>query len=720
MSDTTPRLDRRNFLIGGAIATGVVIGIYVGRNRFDIAGGNSDAASGRTLQPNAFVRVAPDNSVTVVIGKSEMGQGIYTGLPMILAEELDVNPARIKVEFAPVDPAFNVPFAPVQFTGGSMSTSTTYTQLREAGARARAMLLAAAAAHWEVEPGTLRTEDGVVFNGAKKMTYGRLADAAAQLPVPDKVTLKDPAAFRYLGKPQARLDSPMKVDGSARFGIDMRLPGMLFAVVARPPVVGAKIAKIDDSAARAVSGVVDVKEVPSGVAVYGTNTWAAKRGREALKIDWNEGANAKFSTAAQRREYQALLKKPGNMAREVGDVKGALATAAKRIDVEYELPYLSHSPMEPLNCLADVRADGCDLYLGTQMQSPDRDAAAAALGMDPSKVKVHTAFLGGGFGRRAQRWSDMAVEAAHVSKAIGKPVLTTMTREDDVKGLSYRPFVMSRVRAGIDAQGMPVAWQQGIISQGVLRTGPFEGFIPKGQAYDQSSTEGAADMVYGIPNLAVDTAEGTSTVPVLWWRSVGNSHTGFTVNSGIDELAALGGQDPLELRRKLLAGKPRHLAVLNAVAESSNWAGGAPQGRGRGVALHESFGSIVAEVAEVSVDGGNVRVHKVWCAIDCGFAANPSGVIAQMESGINYGLSAALFGEITFADGKVEQSNFHDYPVVRINQAPEIVVTIVNSGEHMGGAGEPGTPPIAPAVTGAIYALTGKRIRKLPISKNFA
>jgi isoquinoline 1-oxidoreductase beta subunit len=378
------------------------------------------------------------------------------------------------------------------------------------------------------------------------------------------------------------------------------------------------------------------------------------------------------------------------------------------------LPYLAHSPMEPLNCLADVRANGCDLWLGTQMQSPDRDAAAAALGMDPAQVRVHTAFLGGGFGRRAQRESEVVVEAVQVSKAVGKPVLTTWTREDDVKGLSYRPFVMSRVRAGIDAQGNPVAWQQCIVSQSVLRGGRFESFIPKGSKFDPSSVEGASDMVYDIPNLSVDTHEGNPTVPVLWWRSVGNSHTGFTVNSAIDELAALGGQDPLALRRKLLVAKPRHLAVLNAVAESSDWAN-TPAGRGRGIALHESFGSIVAEVAEVSVEGSNVRVHKVWCAIDCGFAANPSGVIAQMESAINYGLAAAMFGEITFEDGKVQQSNFHDYQVLRINEAPEIFVTIVNSGERMGGAGEPGTPPIAPAITGAIYAATGKRIRKLPM-----
>lgn len=718
MNESAPRFDRRNFLIAGAItAVGVVIGIRVSKDRF---GGDAADTSGETLKPNAFVRIAPDDTVTIIIGKSEMGQGIYTGLPMILAEELDYDPARVKVEFAPVDPAFNLPFAPVQFTGGSMSTNSSYQQLREAGARARAMLLSAAAEHWNVDAASLRTENGVVWNGSKKLTYGRLADAASKLPIPDKVTLKDPAAFRYLGKPMKRLDAPMKVDGSAKFGIDMRVPGMLFAVVARPPIVGATLGKIDDSATRAVAGVVDVKTVPTGVAVYATNTWAAKKGREALKIDWDGGKNAKFSTAQQRRDYQALLKRPGNVAASKGNVNAALAKAAKRIDVEYELPYLAHSPMEPLNCLADVRADGVDLYTGTQMQSPDRDAVAKALGVDPATVKVHTTFLGGGFGRRADRWASTSVEAAQVSKAIGKPVLVTQTREDDVQGLSYRPFVMSRVRAGIDADGLPVAWQQSIISQGVLRTGPFEGFIPKGQAWDPTSVEGAHDMPYGIPSLSVDTLEGSAPIPVLWWRSVGNSHTGFTVNSALDELAALGGQDPVEMRRKLLAEKPRHLAVLNAVAEAANWAGGAPQGRGRGVALHESFGSIVAEIAEVSVDGTAVKVHKVWCAIDCGFAANPSGVIAQMESAINYGLSAALHGEITFADGKVEQSNFHDYPILRLNEAPEILVTIVNSGERMGGAGEPGTPPIAPAVTNAIFAATGKRVRKLPISKNFA
>jgi len=710
------RIDRRHFLIGGAvIGAGLYIGIRVADKHF-----GSEPVSKNPFRPNAYLRVAPDNSVTVVIGKAEMGQGIYTGLAMAVAEELDVDPRRVQVEFGPVDPAFNVPFAPMQFTGGSMSTSTTYTQLREAGARARAMLLVAAAKHWNVPADTLRTEDGRILNGRKSVSYGAMADAAAGEPVPEKIALKDPAQFRYLGKAQKRLDAPMKVDGSAKFGLDMRLPGMLHAVVARPPVIGAKLRKVDDTAARAVPGVLDVKSLPFGVVVYGSNTFAAKRGREALSIDWDEGANSALSTAGLRAEYQRLAGQPGAVARETGNVRTAMAGAAKHIDVEYELPYLAHAPMEPLNCLADARADGCDLYFGTQAQSLDRDAVADVLRLDPSKVQVHTAFLGGGFGRRAQRFSEVAVEAAQASRAVGKPVQVVWTREDDVQGLSYRPFVVSRVRAALDAYGNPVAWQQCIVSQAVLRGGRFDSFIPKGSKFDPSSVEGASDMPYSIPNILVDTHEGNPTVPILWWRSVGHSHTGFTVNCAMDELAALAGVDPVEFRRKLLGGDPRFLAVLEKAAEMSNWTAGPPAGRGRGIAIQHSFGSIVAEVAEVSVDGGNVRVHKVWCAIDCGFAVNPSGVIAQMESAINYGLTAALYGEITFDKGKVQQSNFHDYQILRINEAPEIEVAIINSGQAMGGAGEPGTPPIAPAVANAIYAATGKRVRRLPISKNLA
>ena len=717
MSNPNPsRIDRRNFLIGGAvIGGGLYLGMRFAEKRFDAASG-----PGATFKPNAYVRIAPDDTVTVIIGKSEMGQGIYTGLAMALAEELDFDPARVQVEFAPVDAAFNAPFAPVQFTGGSMSTHTTYLQLREAGARARAMLLGAAAKRWNVGVDSLRTENGRVFSGKESLKFGELADAASKEPVPEKVSLKDPAQFRYLGKPQKRLDSPMKVDGSAKFGLDMRVPGMWYAVIARPPVIGARVLEYEDTATHTVPGVVEVKPLPAGVAVYATNTWAANRGREALKITWDEGPNKNFSTAALQAQYRQLVRQPGAIARETGNVRSALAGTARRIDVEYELPYLAHSPMEPLNCLADVRADGCDIYLGTQMQSPDQQAVATALGIEPAKVQVHTAFLGGGFGRRAQRFSEVAVEAALASRAVGKPVQVVWTREDDVKGMSYRPFVVSRVRAGIDAAGNAVAWQQCIVSQSVLRGGPFEGFIPKDSKFDPTSVEGASDMPFAIPNILVDTHEGNPTVPVLWWRSVGHSHTAFTVNCGIDELAALGGVDPVEMRRRLLANEPRVLAVLDKVAAMSNWAAGAPPGRGRGVAVHRSFGSIVGEVAEVSVEGGNVRVHKVWCAIDCGFAAHPSGVIAQMESAINYGLTAALYGEISFENGKVQQSNFHDYQILRMNEAPEIEVAIINSGQAMGGAGEPGTPPIAPAVANAIFAATGKRVRRLPITKNLA
>ena len=570
MSDSrASHLDRRSFLIGGAvIGAGLYVGIRLAQNRFDHRG----SATGQVFKPNAFLRITPDDTVTVIIGKSEMGQGVYTGLAMAAAEELDIDPARVKVEFAPADPAFNTPFAPVQFTGGSMSTSTTYMPLREAGARARAMLVAAAASHWSVAPESLRTENGQVFNGSKSLRYGALADAASKEPVPEKVSLKDPAQFRYLGKPHKRLDSPMKVDGSAKFGIDQRIPGMLFAVAARPPVIGATLERFDDRAARAVSGVVDVKSLPFGVVVFASNTWAAKRGREALVLQWNDGPNKNLSTAGLREEYQKLAKQPGAVAAERGNVGAALAGAAKRMDVEYELPYLAHSPMEPLNCLADVRADGCDLYLGTQMQSPDRDAVAEVLGVDPATVKVHTAFLGGGFGRRAQRYSDAAVQAAEASRAVGKPVLLTQTREDDVQGLSYRPYVISRVRAGVDGEGNAVAWQQCIISQPVLRGGRFESFIPKGSAFDPSSVEGASDMPYTIPNLLVDTHEGNRTVPVLWWRSVGHSHTGFTVNCAMDELAALAGVDPVEYRRRLLGKDARFLAVLDKAAAMSNGA----------------------------------------------------------------------------------------------------------------------------------------------------
>lgn len=706
---------RRHFLIGaGVVAGGLVAGSLL---RPYLTGGRN-ASAPKDFQPHAFVRISSDDTVTVIIGKSEMGQGIYTGLPMILAEELDFDPQRLQVEFAPIDPVFNHPFLPAQFTGGSMSTMTTYDSLRQVGATARAMLVSAAAARWEVDPGTLRTENGRVIDArGRKLSYGELVEAAALLPVPAKenITLKERKDFRYIGQTQKRLDGRVKVTGEAIFGIDVDLPGMLTAVVARPRVFGAKVKSFDATQAKAVPGVIEVKQVPSGIAVIATHTWAAFKGREALQVVWNDEEGRKVSTETLRAEWRTLAAKPGLVARNDGDVRRALAGSTKRIDVEYELPYLAHACMEPMNGVAHVTAEGCELWLPTQGQSQDAQLVAAALGIEPAKVKVHTTFLGGGFGRRASGNSDFAVEAAQVAQGVGRPVKVVWTREDDMRGGMYRPFSISRVRAALGPDGLPSAYHQTHVGKPVLANTAFGKSMGK-NTVDPSSTEGAADMAYVIPNLRVEVHNTAESVTNLWWRSVGHSINAFVVNGVLDELAELAGRDPYEYRRALLSSKPRHLAVLDAAAELGGWGKPLPAGHYRGIALHESFKSIVAEVAEVSVNGSEVRVHRVSCAVDCGLAINPDQVVAQMESSIIYGLSAALAGEITIRDGATVQGNFDDYPVLRLADTPVIDVRIVPSDGPIGGIGEPGTPPIAPAVCGAIHAATGKRIRKLPLS----
>jgi len=709
--------DRRMFLVGGAaVAVGLVVPWYLGRR------GSADtqpltASRGPGLAPNAWLHVAPDNTISVWLAKSEMGQGVYTGLAQLLGEELDVDPRKLHIEFAPVDAAYHSAFAPMQFTGGSTSLSTSYEPLRKAGATARAMLVAAAAKRWGVAADSLGTRDGKVQGPAHTATYGELATAAARQKPPRDVALKDPANFRYIGRPVRRLDSEAKITGRAQFGSDVTRPDMACAALARAPVFGATLRSFDDTAARAVAGVLDVKAISSGVAVLATHTWAALQGRDALVIDWDEGAGAALSTDALRTEFRALLREPGVTVQDDGNVAGAFGGGARSIDVEYELPFLAHACMEPLNCVAHVTAEGCEIWTGTQLQTVDRDAAAALLGMPPERVQIHTLFLGGGFGRRGNPRSDFVLEAVELAREAGRPVKITWTREDDMRAGWYRPFGLSRVRAAVDDQGMPLAWQQTIVAQPVLRGTPFAAFIPQGQP-DPSIAEGAAQMPYAIPNLRVGVHEARSTVPVQWWRSVGHSHTGFVVNSAIDELAALGGRDPLDVRRALLAGKPRHLAVLNAAAQRARWGREPEPGHFHGIALQESFGSIVAQVAEVSVAKGAVRVHRMTCAIDCGFAVNPAGVIAQMESAVVFGLSAALYGGISIEAGRAVQANFDDYPLLRIGEMP-FVDTILVAGEGpMGGAGEPGVPPVAPAVCNAIFAATGKRIRRLPITSS--
>ncbi|MGH8308733.1 MAG: molybdopterin cofactor-binding domain-containing protein [Steroidobacteraceae bacterium] len=708
-----PALGRRHFVIGVVvIGAGLGIGVQLARRNDRLY---AAARAREPFAPHAFVRIDPDDAITVIIGKSEMGQGVHTSLPTILAEELDVDPTRLRVEFAPVDPAFNHPAMPMQFTGGSSSASTTFESLRKAGALARTMLIAAAARTWQVDASSLRTEDGVVTDGTRRARYGELVAVARELEPPTDVPLKDPKDFRFIGKPVRRLDSLAKVTGRAQFGLDVQRPGMLVAMVARSPTFGGAVIGFRDAATRAIPGVVAVRQIPSGVAVLATNTWAARRGRDALEIDWDAGAGAHLSTRAIREQYRRLAVTPGAVAKQTGDVDRALASARRVLDAEYELPFLAHACMEPLNCVAEVRGGECEIWTGTQFQTVDAASAGKAAGIGPENVRIHTTFLGGGFGRRANPQSDFVVEAVHLAKASGRPVKVVWTREDDTRGGWYRPFWLHRLRGGIDRAGMPLAWRHTVVGQSILNGTWFAALVgPDG--IDPTSAEGASDMPYAIPNLRVELHSPVLPVTVQWWRSVGHSHTGFVVNSFLDELADAARRDPLELRRALLAEKPRHLAVLDLAAEKAGWHSLAPSGRSRGVALQESFGSIVAQIAEVSVSGDSVRVHRVVCAIDCGRVVNPAQVEAQMESGIVFGLSAALRGAITLRDGLVEQSNFNDYPVLRMNEMPRVETHIVASDGPMGGVGEPGVPCIAPAVCNAMFAATGKRTRRLPIA----
>lgn len=709
-------ISRRDFLKTGALmGGGLVLGFSL-PVRIPLAEGA--ARSSKSFTPNAFIRISTDNLVTVIVNKSEMGQGVYTALPMLIAEELECDWTKIRVEAAPVDPAYNhTEWGPLQGTGGSSSVRSTWTQFRKAGATARLMLVDAAAATWKVKPSTCRAEKGFVIHDAtkKKLPYGKLAMKAAKIEPPKDVPLKDPKDFKVIGQSMKRLDTLEKVNGKGMFGIDAKVPGMLIAVVARSPVFGGKVKRYNADKAKAVPGVRDVMQIASGVAVVADHFWQAREGLDLLDIQWEEGEKAKLSTPKLREEYAGLAKTPGIVARKKGSPEEAMEKASKRLEAEYEVPYLAHATMEPLNCLVDARKESCEIWTGTQFQTADRNAAAKILGLKPEQVKLHTMLLGGGFGRRANPASDFVSEAAHVAKALRKPVKVIWTREDDMRGGYYRPMWYDRISAGLDADGKPVAWRHTIVGQSIISGTFFEQAMIK-NGIDATSVEGAQDIPYNIPNTFVDLHSPKTGVPVLWWRSVGHSHTAFVVESFMDELAHAAGKDPYEFRRGLLTEHPRHREVLELAAQKAGWGTPLGEDRARGIAVHESFGSFVAQVAEVSVKpSGEVRVHRVVCAIDCGRFVNPDIVEAQMESGIVFGLTAALHGAITFKDGRVEQSNFHDYPLLRIKEMPKVEVYIVTSKENPQGVGEPGVPPIAPAVANAIFAITGKRIRRLPI-----
>ena len=686
-------LSRRSFLKQGlAVGAGLTIGLHLpsAARGFEagpgIAGGDTRAAA--SFEPNAFVRIGTDDGVTVIVKHLEMGQGTYTGLPTLVAEELEARWDQIRAEGAPADAKRynNLFWGKAQGTGGSTAIANSWEQMRKAGAAAREMLVEAAARRWQVEADQIRVRDGVVTHpSGNSASFGELAADAAALSVPDEVLLKDPSEFRLIGNPKIRRkDSSGKIDGSALFTQDVKLPGMLTAVVAHAPRFGARVQSFDESAASAIPGVAKVVLIPTGVAVLADDFWSAKLGRDALapSIVWDETDAFKLGSEEILVRYRELAAKAGTVAREDGDVEKALAAAEKVIETEFELPFLAHAAMEPMNCVIAPDGEGVRVLNGEQFQTGDQVALAGVLGLEPQQVRIDMLFAGGSFGRRANPKSDYPIEAAEIFKAAGGkvPVKLQWTREDDTRGGWYRPLYLHRLRAGLDANGNPLTWEHRIVGQSIAAGTAFEPMLIVDEV-DETSVEGAKNLPYRIPNMLVDLHSPELGVPVQWWRSVGSSHTGFAVECMIDEMAAAAGRDPVEYRMVLLEGHPRHQGVLRLVADKAGWGENLEEGRGRGVAVHESFNSYVAQVVDVTARGNAFSVDRVVIAVDCGIAVNPDVIKAQMEGGMGFGLSAALVSALTLKAGRVEQSNFHDYQVLRINQMPEVEVHIVPSAE---------------------------------------
>lgn len=695
-------MNRRGFLkTGAATAGGLLVGFYL-PERSKLAA-DTPAASGKL---NAFVRIGSDDSVTLTIHRAELGQGSVTSLSMLLAEELECDWSKIRTEFAPVDPKNYGVFGSPTLQGvfGSLSIRSSYDPLRKAGATAREMLVTAAAQQWGVDKSQCRAENNFVINTATnaRLSYGSLADAAAKVAPPKNAALKDFSKFHLIGTSPKRLDTRLKVTGQAPYGIDMRVPGIQYAVLERCPVFGGKVASFDATQAKAVPGVKDVVQISNGVAVIADNTWSAMQGRKALKVQWDEGPLANSSSATIHKMFADLLQKPGAVALNKGDAAANLSGAAKKIEALYDAPYLSHAPMEPHSCVVSVKPDSCQIWVGTQIPSAARDAAVMITGLPVEKIDVKTYYLGGSFGRPGQHVD----EAIEIAKAAKVPVKHTWSREDDMRHDIYRPASLTHFAAGLDADGWPVAWTARVASPS------FSGLQ---NGVDRNGVDGISTVLYEIPNIRVEYHPPEAGIPVGYWRSVGPSQNTFFTESFIDEMAAAGGKDPVELRRRLLAKSPRALNVLNLAAEKSGWGKPLPAGRYRGVAMVNSLGGYNAQVAEVSVDKkGNYRVHRVVCVEDCGQVVNPAGVVQQLQGGIVFGLSA-LKGGITIERGRVKQGNFDAYQVLRIDEMPVIEVHLVESHEAPGGIGEASTPPAGPAVANAIFAATGKRLRRLPI-----
>ncbi|NDU92321.1 MAG: xanthine dehydrogenase family protein molybdopterin-binding subunit [Ferrovum sp.] len=669
--------------------------------------------------PNPWIRLEPSGAITLVVDKSEMGQGVMTALPMILAEELDADWSLVRVEFAPAAPEYAHPWYHTQATGGSTSVRAMWQPLRHAGATARQMLRMAAAEAWKVPLEQVKTHKGILSAGLQQATYGGFATAAARMPVPQTVTLKDPKTFQLIGKSIPRVDSLAKATGTAHFGMDMRMAGLLTAVIARAPVVGAKVLRYDGSAALKLPGVRFVMpiETPTsaGIAVLAQTTWQAMKGREALIIEWDHTTQPLLDTAHLRRDMAQRAASREGALTAVSRSAPVAAIATQTLRSVYEVPYLAHATMEPLNCTAWVRPDDAEIWVGTQAQGPNQAVAAQLTGLAPEKIRIHTQYLGGGFGRRFA--PDFVIEAVLLSKAVQSPVKVVYSREDDMHAAYYRPMALCALEAGLDAQGRPVHWHGTAVSDSIAEGTGFESVIIK-NGIDFTSVEGLSDIAYDIPQFKVDWIRFHPGVRVWFWRSVGHTQNSFFAESFMDELAHAAGQDPFQYRRALLEKSPRHRTVLELAARQAQWGQPLPAGHALGLAIVESFGSIVAEVAEVSLQQGKPRVHRVVIAADIGTVINPDTVAAQLEGAMVYGLSAALYGQITLDEGRPRQSNFNDYPLVRLDEMPQVTVHLVPSGEAPGGVGEPGTPPIAPAVCNALFALTGQRVYRLPLSEH--
>ena len=712
----TKSLTRRSFLkTATAAGGGLMIGAYL-----PVRGAATLSAAG-VFEPNIWIKVNADDTVRIMLTMLEMGQGVMTSMPMLVAEELDFDWTKIRTEWAGADARYGNPnFGGQQLTAGSNSVRGMWKVLRESGAAARSMLVTAAAQTWNVPENTLTTDKGEVIHQAsgRRAKYGTLVDKAASLPVPKTVTLKDPKSFKVLGKSLPRLDLPAKVNGTAQFGIDVKLPGLLTARVVRCPVFGGKVASFNADKAKAVKGVTHVVQISGGIAVVGENYWAASQGAQALQVTWDEGPLATLTSAAINKKQAELAQQPGKVARNDGNADAALdprragptGPPARTFERVFEAPFLAHATMEPMNCTADVKADSCDVYVATQGQTASQQAAMAGSKLPADKVKVHPTYMGGGFGRRGE--ADFVMDAVETSKAVGKPVKVVWTREDDMQHDYYRPVSYARMWGAVDPNGKPTVFMQRLVQQSLMKR--IGGLPPNG--IDFISLDGAANLPYDIPNVRMEYIEHDPGIPFGFWRSVGASFQGFAIEAFVDELATTAGKDPYQFRRDLLAKHPRHLAALNLAAEKAGWGKPVPAGRGRGIAVMECFGSILSQVTEVSVNAqGQVRVHKVVCSVDCGWVIDPETIKAQMEGGIVYGLTAALKGEITIDKGRVVQRHFNDYQMLRHNEMPEIEVHIVPSTAEPGGIGEPSTALAAGSLVNAVFAATGKRIYKLPI-----